>query len=442
MTAIGRSALQRSALQRSALHRPALRPLVDELARRLADPRAPASITVPGACRPAVADLLGLDRLPAAGGRVPMARLLDALSVADIAALRREVVAVVGPLGSPPGATRRAELARREELWAWFAAEAATLALGRPLGPWVNAQRARGARGGVDRRRVELSRALAVLRRLPADGLALASLAADEGGGPHGLDHGRTLSAIVLDAVSVATGRPRPANAEDARALWESVGVAPDPLSSTVTVLGLPGHDGPLGCWLEAARVRSEPVTLTLANLRRWPVLPMAADESAFVVENPSLLAEAAAGGWDGPPLVCSSGRPSVAVVTLLRQLGVAGARLYQHADFDPPGLAITAWLAERAGTQPWLMTASEYLHAVRVRDESFDGAPPTPWDPALRVAMEERKVAVYEEDLRVGLLAAARTGRSAGQSPAARPSVAGWRIPSGGSDRARPPRL
>lgn len=391
----------------SALERGALRPLVDELARRLADGQDPATVTVPDGCRPAVADLLGLDRVPGAGRRLRVATLLDALGLPDVDALRCTVESVVGPLPKRPP-SHRVELERRADLWSWLADEATQITLGRSLEQWVDAQRARGARGGVDRRRRELEQALAVLHRLPADGLPLASLAADEVGSPHGLDRGRSLAAAVLDAVAVATGQARPLNAEDARLLWESVGVAPDPLSSTVTVLGLSGDESALGVWLDAARIVSEPVALTLANLRRWPRPPLPASQPAFVVENPSLLAEAAAARWGGPPLICSSGRPTVAVVTLLRQIGAAGAPLYQHADFDPAGLAITAWLQQRAGTTPWRMTAGDYVSALRPGDVAFTATPPTPWDPSLGQVMTERGIAVYEEDVRFLLLQAA----------------------------------
>jgi uncharacterized protein (TIGR02679 family) len=127
-----------------------------------------------------------------------------------------------------------------------------------------------------------------------------------------------------------------------------------------------------------------------------------------YVVENPALLAEAAARGWTGPPLVCSSGRPTVAVVTLLRQLGGAGAALAQHADFDWAGVAITTWLAERAGTTPWCMSADAYLAAAaggRAHLPLSGRAVPTPWDPRLAGAMERAGVAVHEEELRADLL-------------------------------------
>lgn len=108
-----------------------------------------------------------------------------------------------------------------------------------------------------------------------------------------------------------------------------------------------------------------QPVVLTLAQLRRWHVSPLPPSSFAHVVENPSVVVDAASRGWDGPVLVCSSGRPSVAVVTLLRQLGASGATLAQHADFDAAGLAITSWLAERAGTTPWRMGVRDYEDAV-----------------------------------------------------------------------------
>ncbi len=67
-----------------------------------------------------------------------------------------------------------------------------------------------------------------------------------------------------------AARQSKPPTAEDARLPWEAIGVVPDPLSSTVTALGLPGDPNPLGAWLDAARAGSEPVVVALANLRRW----------------------------------------------------------------------------------------------------------------------------------------------------------------------------
>jgi uncharacterized protein (TIGR02679 family) len=128
------------------------------------------------------------------------------------------------------------------------------------------------------------------------------------------------------------------------------------------------------------------------------------------VVENPSLISDAASGGWTGPPIICSSGRPSVAVVTLIRQLGAEGATCRQHAAFDGAGLGITAWLADRAGTIPWLMTANPYRAAVAVAVERrraplHGDLPDTAWDLGLAPAIREQAVAVYEEEVRFKLL-------------------------------------
>ncbi|HSH62035.1 MAG TPA: DUF2399 domain-containing protein, partial [Acidimicrobiales bacterium] len=79
-------------------------------------------------------------------------------------------------------------------------------------------------------------------------------------------------------------------------------------------------------------------------------------------------------------------------------------------------GLAITAWLAERAGTTPWRMGAGDYLAAARTGDAtsvSLARLPATPWDPSLQAAMGEGGRPVYEEELRSELLEAMRADQS-----------------------------
>ena len=400
------------------LARPELAPVVDELVRRFGDGDEPVVLglrNLPAEARQALADLFGLDRLPPSDARVRVTRLVEALGLDSVPALRAGVESLRGPLPDRR-AERLADRAARDRLWAWLAEEAATLGCfpGGPPGchtAWVARLRSQGARGGVKAHRRRLERALQVLRALPADGVPLAVFANDLLGDPHALDRGRRLAAIVLDAVAFATGAPVATDAESARHLWEAVGVAPDPLSSTVLALGL-GVEAPppLGPWLAGARDAGEPVVLTLAHIRRWPLVPLSPGETAYVVENPSLIAEAARRGWSGPPLLCSSGRPTVAVVTLVRQLADRGATLRQHADFDPAGLAITGWLAERAGTTPWRMTADDYLAAATRRSGepvTLGPLPPTPWDPLLCAAMRENGTPVYEEELRGDLLGA-----------------------------------
>jgi uncharacterized protein (TIGR02679 family) len=357
--------------------------------------------------------VLGAARLPGASMRLPVDRLAAALGVTGPSELRRLVEELRGPIVDRRRA-RSDELVAREQLWSWFADKVSTLALAptpATLVPWVEAVRAAGIRGGIEEHRQRLADVLAVLRALPAAAVPLAGLADDVLADPHGLDHGRMCAALVLDAVAAASGRLRSSDAESARLLWESVGVAPDPYSSAVLVLRLrpPGCD-PMASWLQALAHAAEPALITLAQLRRWPVPPLPAGSTVYVVENPSLLAAAAESGPDGPVVVCSSGRPTVAVVTLLRQLGSGGAALHQHADFDAAGLSITAWLAERAGTVPWRMNAVDYLAATaspRRRVPIAGTVPDTAWDPPLRAEMAAAGVAVYEEELRTSLVRA-----------------------------------
>jgi uncharacterized protein (TIGR02679 family) len=401
----------------SRLARAPLAPLVDELVVRFGD-GLPAALNLrrlDDDARSAVADLLGAARVPAATARLSIRRLLSALELPDVDHLRAAVESIRGPIPDRR-ASRSAASAAREEFWSWFDTEVDAVRSTTPrlpdlpdLSNWGARVRAAGIRGGPDRHRRRLERAVAVLRRLPADGVTLAALAADVLGDPHGLDRGRSVAALVVDALAgeAAAGAR---DAEAIRGLWERFGVAPDALSSSVLVLGLrPPDRHPLAAYLRYAASASEPVVLTLAQLRRWPLPALATDRAAFVVENPSVVAEAARRGWaGGPPLLCSSGRPTVAVVTLIRQLAAGGAAVHQHADFDAAGLAITAWLADRAGTRPWQMTAADYRAAAA---GAFDAVPltgplpSTPWDRSLPSTMAAEGAAVYEEQLRDQLL-------------------------------------
>jgi uncharacterized protein (TIGR02679 family) len=399
---------------RAALERRELAPLWDELARRWSDGPEPVAVTVRGLSLPerqALADLLGADRLPGESMRLTVARLAVVLGVDGPAGVRSLTERLRGPLPDR-AALRRAHQASRAALWDWFERSAAAVPLlaGHPGGAarWVATVRAAGPPGGdVDAGRHRLQSVLAAVAALPADGTPLAAFASDTIGSPHALDRGRWAAAAVLGAVAAVTDSEPPTDAESARELWERVGVAPDPLSSTVLIFGLrPAGPDPVAAYLLDMAEAGEAAVLTLAQLRRWPLAPLASTEVVYVVENPSLVADAAGRHRAGPPLVCSSGRPTVAAVTSLRQLGAGGAALRQHADFDPAGLGITAWLAARAGTVPWRMSADDYRAAARPDGTPLVGRiPPTPWDPTLAGTMSEVGVIAYEEDVRGGLL-------------------------------------
>lgn len=378
-----------------------LDPLWDELARRMSTSDRPVSVVtlrdLDVVSRQALADLLGSDRLLPPSCRVSVAKVAAALGVDD-AGLRAAVEERRGPLGNR--AAERAEVrARRDELWQWFTAEAERL--GAP--GWAARVRAVGVpRADVDAHRRLLEAAVRVLERLPAEGVSLPVFARSTVGDPHGLDHGRALAALVRDALAARAGVNPPRTAEEERALWAGAGVAADALSPVVLVLGLDARcDDPVAQVLASMAGAGEPAVLTLAQLQRWPVSSDAAE--VLVVENPSVLAEAARTGRRDVPLVCTSGWPNVAVLTLLRQLAGSGAVLRCHADFDPSGLEITRLLIERVGATPWKMNATDYACAAGSSQTTIDGrVPDTPWDPPLAEEMRRRRVAVYEEDVLV----------------------------------------
>ncbi|MGH2601396.1 MAG: TIGR02679 domain-containing protein, partial [Dehalococcoidia bacterium] len=289
--------------------------LWEELHRRFCEGAPPTTVTLRDLSldqRRALADLLASDRLPRSTARVRVDRLTRALGCGDVDELRAAVIRRCGPIVDRR-AMRQAARAARAGLWEWLTQQVADIPLARDqdvLRPWVETLRAAGVPGsGVAAHRRRLEAVVAVLHSLPRDGAALAGVADDILGDPHGLDHGRATARIVLEAVAMLTARERPADAEETRLLWEDVGVVPDPLSSTVLALGLrPTGEEPLAAWVRAAAEASEPVVLTLAQLRRWPLPPLASRDVAYVVENPSLLMEAAAEPWRGPPVLCSSG--------------------------------------------------------------------------------------------------------------------------------------
>ena len=229
-------------------------------------------------------------------------------------------------------------------------------------------------------------------------------------GDPHALDPGRSVSRLVLAVwLAHADGIKPPMDAESSRLLWEAAGVAPDPLSSTVLAFGLTaGGDHPLAGVLTASAEAIEPVVLTLAQLRRWPLPALPTASEVYVFENPSLVAEATSRDWSGPPIVCSSGLLTVAVSTLLRQLGARGAVLHQHADFDANGPGHYG-VDDTARRYVTVAHDGNRLHQSARRGP--DGmplrgtVPPTLWDPALGDVVRSAGVVVYEEELRAQLL-------------------------------------
>jgi uncharacterized protein (TIGR02679 family) len=347
--------------------------------------------------REAVADLLGMDRLPGVSFTMSLAALDGALREAVGQDTRAVVSALLGPLDDRAGRRSQAA-AEREALWEWLAGHE-VVAAQPALREWVSQVRRAG--GAVADLRPVLEAVLRVLGRLPAEGTPLPAFADAVLHDPHVLDDGTRVSGLVLRALATLYGVEPPTGAQERRALWERAGVAADELSTVVLAAGLrPDPGTTTGQILGTCADAGQAAALTLAQLRASPGLsPAPAD--VWVVENPSLLAMALRRfRVDCPPMVCTSGWPNSAGVLLLRRLADAGARLHYHGDLDGDGVRIAAYVIAKTGARPWRLSASDYLAALR-RDPSGPAVgrvTDAPWDDALAPAMRHHQTAVTEE--------------------------------------------
>ncbi|MDR0357987.1 MAG: TIGR02679 domain-containing protein, partial [bacterium] len=166
---------------RDRLGRSDLDPLWREARRRLEETARPvARLTLHGLSagqREAIADLLGWARLPEPDISISMAALDRALLASPVGLdVRGLVEALGGPLVDR-AELRRAARDQREQLWAWLASQP-VVAAEPSLHAWVDSVREHGlACGSVELTRRELTRAVAVLDALPADGRPLSSFA-------------------------------------------------------------------------------------------------------------------------------------------------------------------------------------------------------------------------------------------------------------------------
>jgi uncharacterized protein (TIGR02679 family) len=358
--------------------------------------------------REALADLLGLDRVPPVGAKLPMAKLELALAATG-RDLRSTVEELLGPLDDRKARQARA-VADRDQLWSWLSSHPIVKA--EPvLQNWVSQiQRGGLINQSADGTRAILQRALDVLEALPADGVPLPIFADRILGDPHALDDGERLTGIVLRALACLLGETALDHADARRAAWQQFGIEADALSSTVLVAGCrPETAGPVGAILTLCSDNAQAAVLTLDQVRaasaRWewttPVV--------HVVENPSVVAAAVARfGVRCPPLVCVSGWPSAAGTLLLRTMAATGTRIHYHGDLDGDGLRIAAHLVTKVGAHPWRLTTEDYREALSRRSIGPSigrVVPDVPWDDGLAPAMRATGIAVTEESVIEDLL-------------------------------------
>ncbi len=278
--------------------------------------------------------------------------------------------------------------------------------------------------------------AQAVLRRLPADGVTRAQLAAETLGNAHALDNGQATATLVLAAwrrfesgASNAAERDdlpdRPADEspdaarddapeaappgtadERARDVWARAGVLVNELARPALLLNVPTRAGET-----PACTPGEPAYLSLRRLLRTPPRWAVADRAVFVCENPNLVAIAADRlGASCAPLICTEGMPAAAQRTLLTLMTQGGARLHYHGDFDWPGIQIANHVMRVWGAQPWRFGAADYEAAAsgaeRTRRDLDDACVVVAsWDAALAPAMQHRGWGIAEEAVAATLL-------------------------------------
>lgn len=351
--------------------------------------------------REALADLLGLDRLPDSYVTVSMAALERAVGES----VHSVVTDLLGPLGNRAEEIRHNK-AVKAQLWSWLRTHPVVQA--QPaLQPWVTAVENTGVFfSSVDKTRAELAKVLKVIRHLPATGAPLPVFADAVLGDPHALDEGTRRATLVVKAMAAIFDVPLPTDAIARRTLWTRAGVSDDELSSTVLVAGFrPPGASLVATVLRACADAGDAAPLTLRQLRRSR-LRTGVPAAVWVFENPSILALALERfGRTCPPLICTSGWPSSAGILFLEQLRDAGTVVHYHGDFDGEGLRIAASVVARIGAKPWLLTTADYIRASDAEGPQVGRVTPVPWDEDLGAELIRRGTSVPEERVAEALL-------------------------------------
>jgi uncharacterized protein (TIGR02679 family) len=259
-----------------------------------------------------------------------------------------------------------------------------------------------------------LRQAHAVMRRLPAQGLTRAQLAADALGNAHALDNGQPVATVVLAALqhgandddleqppSVGTteeadGTRRPA--ERVRDIWARSGVLVNELARPALFLNLPVRTPS-----DSLAAPGEPGYLSLRRLLRTPPAWDVAGQIVYVCENPNIVSIAADRlGAACAPLVCTDGMPAAAQRALLKQLAGAGAKLLYHGDFDWAGIHIANNVMKLCDARSWRFGAEDYVQAVETgppKDRDLEETRvAASWDQVLIEAMQSHGKAIAEE--------------------------------------------
>ncbi len=195
--------------------------------------------------------------------------------------------------------------------------------------------------------------------------------------------------------------------------LYNDMGLLVDTISSNVAVFNLADAiyvDGSPDPLLQAAGKRV--LLLPLRQVLDWQRV-VAAGRDIYVFENPQVFEEViAAQEMDTclHTLICTSGWPSAAALTLLDRLLAESPdnRFFYSGDFDLKGLQIAAFLLARypGHCLPWRFDVDTYLLALqsdgvlaRANELEILSTLPDVFTP-LVTAMQEKKVWVYQEGI------------------------------------------
>lgn len=214
----------------------------------------------------------------------------------------------------------------------------------------------------------------------------LALFAQRTSGDPHALDANRAAGRLFLLALNDLAGTPMGTTLRG-RALelqlYTEAGLLVDTISSSVAVFNLVGAFDATGTadpLLLAAGKRV--LLLPLRQLFAWERV-LAASSEVYVFENPQVFEAVIAAlelNKPLPTLICTSGWPSVAAMTLLDKLIAEPGEMHLHysGDFDLKGLQIAAHLLARYPGRccPWHFDLEAYMLALQ-----SDGIPARPSD-------------------------------------------------------------
>lgn len=398
---------------------PALRPAWDRIRVRFEKSglRAAGRVQVPVTTRQerhALGDLLGR-RVAAERVRIDLAVLDERLAQrSGVGGLGVVLTALYGQAPRDRPAARAARADARERPLALAAELLSVTSADEWTDEWLGWLRATGvltARADAARLVREAVGVLKVLTRGAAPpSRSRVEIGATLLGDAHALDRDRILHRIVVRGLAAAAGVPMPESSHEVEDLWALFGVQPDLLSRTCLAWRLRSvGDGPTDRRVNDASTAGDPIHLTEWDLRRIEALRAADDGRVLVCENPRVVEAFAERGPAGWSVLCTAGEPNLVVDRVLGQLAGARAELLYHGDFDWAGVAIANRVIARTGARAWLLSAADYLGAVRPDGPPLIGREVAPsWDTELGAAMRNHRRAVHEESVLAVLIEAA----------------------------------